>query len=101
MKTQYFFIYSSGKIINKTDFYTVISENCECAYNGLLHRDVEFDLSNLQIQISVFSYLHYAVPLTGKLTKGQFLLRSMIATKALLCREFSIIKTCSQIRSLR
>ena len=44
---------------------------------GLLHRDVEFDFrskrtGHLQIQISLFSYLHYyTVSLTGQLQRNE------------------------------
>ena len=46
----------------------------------LLHRDVEFDLSgkrtgNLQIEISVFSYLHYTLCLTRNYERPVLLLR--------------------------
>ena len=43
----------------------------------VLHRDVEFDFSgkrtgNLQIQISVLSYLHHTVPLTRNYERPVF-----------------------------
>ena len=77
----------------------------------LLHRDVEFDLSskrtsNLQIQISVLSYLLYTVPFTRNYERPIFFVYSFFATRitakrALLCHKFYDKKTCSEIKRLR
>ena len=66
----------------------------------LLHRDhIEFALSNLQIQISVFTYLYYTVSLTRNYERPVFCCEGN-REKALLFREFSMIKTCSEIKNL-
>ena len=60
----------------------------------LLHRAVEFDLSgkrtgDLQIEISLFSHLHYTVSLTrARLQRNESTTFSPI---------FSMIKTCSEL----
>ena len=58
----------------------------------LLHRDVEFDFShkrtgNLQIWISLFSYLHYTVSLTRGIQRNESTTFSQISYDKNLCRN--------------
>ena len=55
-----------------------------------LHKDAEYD----------YSLIYICRSFDRKKYENQFLLRGITATKALPCREFSIIKTCLEIKSL-